>query len=266
MNLVQEWLASPLNAKSLLKSFIVQDIQSQVAGSAVGIAWVVIKPIMTLILYGFVFSVVLNLKLDLEDFGTGSFTLYLLTGLIPWLAFSDAVARAPNLLMEKSNIIAKVHFPVAIIPYALTTTSFVINGIGMALLVLVLIVVEGITWSWLWLPFAYLALLTFTTGIVAFLAALGIFLRDTTQVIAIILPFVFYLTPILYPISMVPESYLIIYNLNPMIPFIKSFHSILLIGVVPIKDLILLFVLSSLSFVLGGYFFMRMRNAFYDVV
>lgn len=255
-----------MNAKRLLKSFIIQDIQSQVAGSAVGIAWTVIKPLMTLILYGFVFSVVLNLKLDLEDVGTGSFTLYLLTGLIPWLAFSDAIARAPNLLMEKSNIITKVQFPVAIIPYALTTTSFVLNGIGMALLILVLIVVEGMTLSWFWLPFAYLALFIFTTGLVAFLAALGIFLRDTAQVIAIILPFVFYLTPILYPSSMVPESYLMLYNLNPMIPFIENFHSILLIGVVPINDLILSFVLSSLSFILGGYFFMRMRNAFYDVV
>jgi len=136
----------------------------------------------------------------------------------------------------------------------------------MALLVLVLIVTEGIAWSWLWLPPAYLAFFIFTTGIVAFLAALGIFLRDTAQVIAIILPFVFYLTPILYPISMVPESYQMIYQLNPMIPFIKSFHSILLIGVIPVNDLILSFVLSSLSFVLGGYFFMRMRNAFYDVV
>jgi lipopolysaccharide transport system permease protein len=266
MKLVQEWLRSPLRAKRLLKSFIVQDIQSQVAGSAGGIAWTVIRPAMTLILYGFIFSVVLKLKLDLEDVGTGSFTLYLLTGLIPWLAFSDAIARAPNLLIEKSNIISKVQFPVAIIPYALTATSFVLNGVGMALLVLVLIVTEGIAWSWLWLPPAYLALFIFTTGIVAFLAALGIFLRDTAQVIAIILPFVFYLTPILYPISMVPESYQMIYQLNPMIPFIKSFHSILLIGVIPVNDLILSFVLSSLSFVLGGYFFMRMRNAFYDVV
>ena len=266
MRLIDEWLSVPYTAHRLLRSFVAHEIKSQVAGSIGGALWTIIRPLSSLILYAFIFSVILKLKIDFDETGTENFTVYLLTGLIPWLAFSDAVSKAPNLLIEKSNIIGKVHFPVAILPYAAAVTAFILSGITLILLLIALIIFEDISWSWIWLPAAYFSLFIFTTGLVAFLAAIGVFLRDTAQLVAILLPFAFYLTPVLYPISMVPETYRIFYQLNPLIPFIETFHSILLLGVTPMVYLMQSFALGLTTFFLGGYFFIRMRSAFNDLL
>jgi len=260
------WLMAPFTASKLLKSFVTQDIRAQVAGSAGGMAWILIRPLSTLLLYGFIFSIILQLRIDLETVGTDSFTLYLLTGLIPWLAFSDAITRAPNLLIEKSNIIHKVHFPVEILPYSLTVTTFALNGIALIILLVFLAVSVGFNLAYAWLPLAIFNLFLFTLGLAALLSALGIFLRDIAQLIGITLPFIFYLTPILYPISMIPPNYQTIYQLNPLIPFVESFHAIMLLGVIPWEDLARSLTIGLLSCCCGGYVFMRMRIAFNDVL
>jgi lipopolysaccharide transport system permease protein len=264
--LVREWLTSPFIFRSLIKGFVRQDILGRFAGSMGGLFWTVLTPLANIVIFWFVFSTIFRARISIEEVGTDSFFIYLLSGLIPWMAFSEAVGRSTTLLLDKTSIITKVSFPVQVLPYAGVMVPFILNGVSMVIFLIYLSFKGYAHISWLWLPVVTLLFFALTMGLCAFLSAVSVFLRDIQQMIAVVISLWFYLTPIIYPLSLVPEAYRKWFSVNFVAVFVELFREILLRHEISVPSLSLAFVLSAVFFLSGGYFFMRIRHAFGDVL
>ncbi len=263
---LQSWFIAPIRYKSLLREFIYQDINTRFANSIGGLLWTVINPLVTILIYVFIFSVIMKMRVSLSETGTDQFAVYLLAGLLPWMAFADAFGRSTGLLLEKSSLITKVAFPVHILPYAGAMVAYILNGIGFGLFLLNLLFNGYLAWTWWLLPLVLGLQFLFTMGLVAFSAAICVFLRALQQVFALLLSVWFFLTPIIYPLSMVPDSYRAWFYLNPFYFFVELYRQLLLRQHLDVHHLLIVSLVSLCVFVLGGWFFMRIQRSFGDVL
>jgi lipopolysaccharide transport system permease protein len=266
MQRIRQWGLAPFKHYSLLRGFLRQDIHGRFAGSMGGLFWSVLTPLAHILIYLFVFSTIMKIRLQIEEVGTDRFAVYMLSGLLPWMAFAEALGRAPGLLLEKANLITKVSFPVEILPYVNTSTPFLLNGIGFGLFLLWLLFLGYFDPAWLLLPLVVFCHFLFTLGLVALLSALSVFLRDLQHVIALAVTVWFFMTPIIYPLSMVPQELHIWMQLNPMYPFIELYRQVLLQHSLPLDLLAAAAALGLAVYSAGGWFFMRIKHAFGDVL
>jgi len=231
-----------------------------------GFLWLLVNPVCQILVYGFVFNVVLKLKLGGLGIGTDSFFLFFLTGMFPWLAFSEGVVRCSGILHENSNLVTKVRFPVELLPTTGVLASFFINGIGFALFLLYLLAKGMLSLDIFLVPVVFAGFFLFSMGVSMLVAAISVFLRDVQQALPIVLFVWFYTTPILYPKEMVPEVFRFAFYLNPVFPFTELFHGLIL-GTGPSLQWI---VLSGLwlffSWCLGLSIFFKLRPSFGDVL
>jgi lipopolysaccharide transport system permease protein len=256
----------PLRYWSLFWGFVQQDLRSRYVGSWGGFLWSVGNPLCKLLIFIFVFSIIFQIRLKPIETGTDSFVVYLLAGLLPWLAFADAINLAPEIVIGKARLITKVAFPVEILPTVSVTVSYLLSGIGITLLLVFLAIKNYASWFWLWIPILFSMQIVFSLGLVAFLSALCVFLRDIKHFLTLIMQLWFYVTPILYPPTRVPEAYRFILSINPMYPFIELYHKILLKHQIDWGLLFYSCVIALTTFWLGTYFFRRSKNAFADVL
>jgi len=261
-----EWLTTPFGHTQLLFGFIRQEVKGRFAGSVLGLFWSVLSPLSNILIYFFVFSVIFRIKMPQVETGTTSFTIYLLSGFLPWMAFAEGLGKATGCLLDNRAIISKVAFPVQVIPWSVVSVAFLLNGIGLLLFLLYLAVHGLAKGAWIMLPLQFAMLYGFTLGLAAFLAALTLFLRDLREMVGMGLQLWFYATPILYPLSMVPPRFVALVRLNPALPFIESFRQSILQGIYWSPSFTMSLLLGCLSLLAGGLCFMQLRSAFGDVV
>jgi len=260
------WFGVLWSHRGLLKQFVNRDIRGRFAGSIAGLLWTVLMPLSQIITYFFLFSIVIKIRLPEAEIGTGSFLLFFLAGLFPWLAFSEALSRATGIIQENANLVTKVIFPTELLPASATVSAFFFNGVGF-LIFLVYLVSQGFFgWTWLLIPFFVCLLFLFSIGAAYFLSALCVFLRDTQQLLGIFLTIWFYFTPILYPISMVPESMQSLMKINPMLIYVDLFRLTLFKHELDMINIVICIFFSLLSFFLGTLFFDRLKYFFSDVL
>jgi lipopolysaccharide transport system permease protein len=262
---VKRWITEPFNHRTLFWGFVNQEIKGRYAGSIFGLIWSVLLPLANLLIYIFVFTVIFKIRLKPED-GTESFVLYLLCGLLPWMTFSEAIGSSPGIFVGKANLITKVAFPIELLPISGVAVVFVMNSIGLLLFIGFLAVQGYCNPSWLVLPLVMGVHMLFTLGLMVLIASLSVFIRDIQQMIGVVLSLWMYLTPILYPISMVPEQIQWILYLNPMCLFIELYHQVLLCKTIPWGMLLNSFMIAIVMFFTGVGFFGKSRNAFADVL
>jgi lipopolysaccharide transport system permease protein len=219
-----------------------------------------------MLIYIFVFSVVFKIRLKPIETGTDSFVLFLLSGLLPWIAFSEAVGGSAGMFLGKAGLITKVAFPLEVVPVAGVVVTFALNGVGF-LAFLIYLTIEGYSdISWLYLPIVTLIFMIFTLGMMVLLASLSVFIRDIQQVITSVLSLWMYLTPVLYPVTMLSEQLRFLICLNPVYPFIELYHQLLLKHTLPMDLLGYAVGYAMISFLTGVWFYSRSRNAFADVL
>ncbi len=260
------WILALIRHRSLFKEFFSREIHGRFAGSMGGSFWLLVTPLSQILIYSFVFSVILKIRLSRQEVGTESFTLFLLAGLFPWMAFSEGLTRCTGILTENANIITKVVLPIELLPTVGLSGTFFVNGVGMSLFVAYLVWAGFISWTWLYLPLLILLFFFFALGLAAFLSALCVFLRDTQQILPIIIFIWFYLTPIIYPISMIPSRFRFYLYFNPVYPFISLFQTILLHQTMDPVLLGIASIWTLISLFLGTFFFERLRHSFADVL
>lgn len=265
LNLISQWTLSPIRHFRLFYQFVRQEFSGQFAGSLGGILWLFVTPIVNIALYSFVFSVVFRAPMP-ENFGDVSFVVFLMVGYLPWFAFADAMGRASGLLLEKAPLITKVMFPVQLIPMVGTLIPYLVHGIAIALFLVYLALKGYLSLAWLWLPLAFVLQFMFTMGMVAVLSAFCVFLRDVQQIVALMLTTWFFLTPIIYPLSLLPPSVQPLMILNPMHSFVQFYREIVLLGEFSLPHFQVMVVASLLSYLVGGWVFMRIKHAFGDVL
>ena len=264
--LVKAPLVSARSHLHLLKAFVIRDIKGRFAGSMGGLLWTLVSPLATIIVYLFVFSIILRVQVSVEETGTDSFAIFFLSGLFPWLLFSEGLSRSVGCLIEKANLITKVVFPVELLPASTVLSAFVVNGVGMLLFVGYLLFAGYFHVTWLLLLFLIPAQLLFTWGIGCILAAACVFIRDVRELLGIVLMVWFFATPIIYPLSMVPDSIRQIISLIPMYEFVELYRDILLTHQFHWAQILKISLLSLVFYGIGAWFFMRSKPAFGDVL
>ncbi len=250
----------------LLFGFVKREIKGRFAGSMAGIFWAVISPLATIAVYTFIFSILMRIQITREETGTDSFLLYFLAGFFPWLIFSDGLTRASGSLLDNASLITKVVFPVELLPFSGVLTSVTINGIGLLFFAVILVFHGYLTLSWFFLFPVIIAQVVFTWGLANLLAGLSVFIRDTREFLNVLLLVWFFSTPVIYPLSMVPESIRPVLSLNPMAMAVGAYRQVFLLNEIPIGNLGYLTGLAVCCYLAGSWFFTRAKPAFADVL
>jgi len=246
---------------------VIRDIRARYMGSFLGFFWSVIHPVTQLLIYYFVFAVVIKMRLG-PEYGGANYAIWLIAGLLPWMLFAEAVTRAPNAVLEQSNLVKKMVFPSEIFPIVNLTAAVVNHLIGLAIL-LAFLTVSGYGFSLkIVLIFPYLFLTgLLVLGISWFLSAVNVFLRDIGQIISVVVNIWFFLTPVIYPSNLIPKSLGGLFRLNPMFYVVEGYRTALLGKMVFDFDGMAYALLVGVTiFVLGGLTFKRLKPAFPDVL
>ena len=264
--LLREWIFTIKNHQQLLSNFTRQDFTAQFTTSVGGVFWLFLTPLANIAIYAFVFTYIFRIR-GIEGFGEISFVLFLMIGYLPWFAFADSIGKSTGMLIDKASLITKVKFPVQVLPLAGTLVPYLTHTIGFILLLSYLMANGYANVKWLMLPLIFFLQFTFTLGVVSILSSLSVFLRDLQQVVALLISIWFFLTPIIYPLSMIQsESTRSFFLWNPMHNFITLYREIILLGEISFANLQISIVFAATSYLLGGWLFMKIRPAFGDVL
>lgn len=267
IHILINFLRKLVQGRSLIKNLVVRDLRQRYVGSFVGLAWSVVHPIVLLVSYTFVFSVIFHVKLGTETGGT-NFPVFLFAGILPWLTFQDTVTRSSTTILENSGLITKTLFPSEFLPLAILVSNLANHLIGLAVL---LVVTIGFfhKWSWVLLlvPFILLLLFLFTLGFSWLVSSLNVFLRDTAQLLGILLTFWFWFTPIFFTERFMPGPLRFALRVNPLAHIVSAYRDCILHGQVPSASTWLwMSGLAGIMFLTGALFFRYTKRAFADVL
>lgn len=243
-----------------------RDFKGRYAGSALGFLWSFVQPLFQLVLFNFVFATVMNLSPAGER--TENFAVFLFCGLLPWTAFSEGVQRASTAITENATLVKKLNFPSEILVLAVCVAALLHEGIAAAVFLVILGLFDQLSLAGL--PVLLVALplqMAFTLGLGLMLSSLQVFFRDTAQVLGMIFMGWFYMTPIVYPMSLVPADYRPWLELNPLTTLVGLYRQAFLGGSVPWgPELGWLAVVCGASLVAGLLLFRSLKPAFADEI
>ena len=254
--------------RSLIHSMTRRDILSRYRGSFGGAAWALLNPLLLMLTYFFIFGVVLQQRFNPGD-QPRDYVLYFLAGMLPWLAFSEAVGRSASILIEYRNFIKKLRFPVETLPLNIVGSGLVTECFGVVIFLAGLGLARGgIPSTVIWLPALIVPQILFTAGLCWFLSALGLFVRDLGQIIGYIITLWFFLTPICYSEQALKQTALgPVLAQNPIYILVRAYRSALLEAHAPDAGALIMFWLMAVTiFVTGHAWFYKLRKWFADVL
>lgn len=236
-------------------------------GSALGLLWALLTPAVMIAVFTFIFAGVFGARFT-ENGSTWEYALYLFCGLLPWAAFSETLLQSAGIVVAHANLVKRVVFPLETLPVAQALAALVTQLFGtVALLVATVVVRQELHATALWLFVLLVPQLLLTLGGAWLVASLGVFVRDTSQVLGLLLMVWMYLTPILYPEHVVPARFRGALELNPFTPLVRSYRRALLEGSQPDwAGLAYATALAAALFLLGYWWFARTRKNFADVI
>ncbi len=251
----------------MIRSLVVRDIRARYMGSYLGVFWAIVHPLTQLLIFWFVFSVVLKTRLGAEYTGM-NYAVWLMSGMLPWIFFSEVVNRSPGAVVEQTSLITKTVFPSEILPFTHMTAALVNHGIIFTiLLVFSLLLGYGVSMNILWLPVYLLGIMLFALGLAWILSALNVFLRDIGQILGVVLNLWFFFTPIFYPANMIPAGVRPWAAANPMLHAVEGYRMGMLGRTQPdLNGMFILYGYGLVALMFGGLLFKRLKPAFADVL
>jgi ABC-type polysaccharide/polyol phosphate export permease len=251
----------------LIQTLVVRDLKARYRGSVLGFFWSFVNPLLLLLIYSFVFTVVLpsSHPKELEPYA-----LFMFCGILPWTWFSSSLLEASNVLISGGNLIKKVLFPAEVLPIVTVLANMVHFFLGLPILaVFVLYYQRPIDpLELLWLPAIVLVQLILTTGLAFLLSALTVHFRDLKDLLGNILTLWFFATPIIYSVEMAPADMRWWLNINPMTHLMRSYQEVLFFeGPFSHQRWLAGLGVGSIVVFLAGYFvFDRLRDSFAEEV
>lgn len=236
------------NYRSMISSLVRRELRGRYKGSFLGFFWTFLNPLLQLLVYSLVFSVIV--RVDIEKY-----YLFVFVALIPWLFFSSGLTAGSGVIINNKDLVKKIYFPREVLPIAHVITNF-INMLLSFIVVFVVILFSGIEINFLaliFLPIIFLIQFLIVLGITFLVSSLTVYLRDLEHIMTIGSMAWMYLTPILYSINMVPESFVPILMLNPMTSVILAYRDILYYGQIPQFTTLLGAVLMGVTVLIVGY-------------
>jgi lipopolysaccharide transport system permease protein len=255
--------------RQLIFQMIRREVLGRYRGSVFGLAWSFLNPILMLSIYTFVFSVVFNARWGegIVDSKT-QFAMLVFVGMIVLGLFTEAVNRAPNLILGNTNYVKKVVFPLEILPIISLGAALFHAAISLLILAVALLLINHqVHWTLIFVPIVVGPLVLFTLGITWILASLGVYMRDVGQTIGILTTILMFMSPVFYPVSALPQQFQRLMMLNPLTFIIEQCREVAINGQTPDWPGLAIYTLLSLFVMWFGYaWFQKTRKGFADVL
>lgn len=246
-----------------------REVVGRYKGSFLGILWSFLNPLLMLIIYTFVFSVVFKSRWGINTDETKSqFAIVLFVGMIVHGLFAEVINRAPTLITSNVNFVKKVVFPLEILPSVTLTAALFHSLVSLAVLMTAFLLFNGyLNWTAILIPFVIFPLIILTLGFAWMLASLGVFLRDLGQTTGMVTMAMLFFSPIFYPVTALPVELRPWLMINPLTFIIEQARAVLIWGDLPDWGGLGIYYLVSLGVAWAGYtLFQKMRKGFADVL
>lgn len=261
------FLRNLVERRNLLFQLVRRDFTQRFVGSAAGWLWGVIHPLVLLISWTFVFRFCLKVKMEPDDM-TQNYTLFLFAGFLPWLLFQDTVQRSAPAMVEHQNLITKTIFPAEVVPVSIFLSSLVNHLIALGLALAAIGLWERhFSPMVFFLPIYMLFLGLFAVGIAWIVSSLHVYLRDTAQMLTVVMTFWFWFTPIFISERKFPQPLRFLLYLNPLALQVHAYRERLLTARLPnLTELAVIAAWGIAAFLAGGLFFRHLKRGFADVL
>jgi lipopolysaccharide transport system permease protein len=265
---IRSYFSAPLQQRYLLWQFARRDVLARYRGSLLGLGWSLLTPLLMLGVYTFVFRTVFRARWPEGDDGGLAFALQVYAGLIVFNLFAEMANRAPRLVLEQPNLVKKVVFPLEILPWVTLLAGLFHLAVNVAVLLVAIFFAQGaLPASLIALPLVILAFAPFLLGMTWLLAALGVYLRDISQMMAMLTSLLMFLSPVFYPASALPERWQPLLTVNPLTLPIEQLRRVALSGQWPDWGSLAVYALiACLCAWLGATGFRLTRKGFADVL
>ncbi|MBZ5607946.1 MAG: ABC transporter permease [Acidobacteriia bacterium] len=263
----RHFVMNVVRSRTLLAQLVRRDFEQRFVGSAAGWLWGLIHPLVLLVSWVFVFQWCLHQTLPPNEV-TQNYSLFLFCGFLPWLLFQDTVTRSASSMLDHANLITKTVFPSEIVPISIFLSSLMAHLMVLTIVIAVVGLSVGHFSLWMFsLPVYMLLIGMLAVGVGWIVASLQVYLRDTAQVLSVLLTFWFWLTPIFINEAQIPEQVRFIVRLNPLAFLVRAYRDRLLSYRVPsLHDFAIITAYAITAFILGGLFFRHLKRGFADVL
>ncbi len=239
------------------------EIRRRYAGSLIGVAWLVLGPVMLMLLYALIYGVVFKLKP--QELSSNEYVIYILAGLVPFLGFSEALTSGTTSLSGQRDVLLNSVFPAELVPLRSVLVALSAPTVGLAIVLVADAVIGRFTLWNLLVPVVLFFLVLFIVGIVWVLALLNLVLKDIPQLLSYVTMIALVASPIAYTPSMLPPGFAALIWLNPLSYFVIAIQNLIVFDrFPPIAAVIGCVVLGVVSFALGSYIFQRTKPVFFD--
>lgn len=253
--------------RQFVLSSIRNEMVTRLARSKLGALWMIINPLAQVTIYALILSNVLAAKLPGID-NKYAYAIYLMAGLLAWTLLNEIISRCLSLFIEQGNLMKKMSFPRITLP-TIVAGSCLFNNILLFIAMLGVFALLGHQFNlvMLWLIPLTVIVVIFSLGIGLILGVMNVFLRDIGQVVPIVLQMIFWFTPIVYPINIIPVSYQHWLNLNPLYPITNAYQQILVYGTNPEwKSILVILIIGLILLGLSLFIFRRANAEMVDVL
>lgn len=244
--------------REMIASLVKRDLKSRYKGSFLGFLWMFLNPLLQVCVYTVVFSTIMRMGIE-------KFYLFFFVALVPWLFFSTCLSAGTTVIFSQQDMVKKIYFPREVLPLAFTLSQFV-NMLLSFVIVFVVVLVSGVSinlLAWLYLPLIMLIEFVLALGITFLVSALTVYFRDLEHILSIVSMAWMYLTPVIYPVEMVPEAFRGIFYLNPMTSLIVAYRDILYYGRIPeVSTLLNAVILGIVILIIGRFSFSKLQRRF----
>lgn len=251
--------------RGFVLSMVAREFRTRYMGSLLGSIWSILNPLAMIFIYTVIFSRVMRAKLPGID-DPMAYGLFVCAGLLPWLFFVELLSRFPNIFIEQAALLKKVSFPRITLP-VIALCSATINFLIIFSLFLTFLLVTGRFPGWVVLGYIPLLIIQqmFVVGFGVMLGSINVFFRDIGQFINVVLQFLFWFTPIVYAVTMVPEKAQRFLAFNPMSSLVQAYQKIILYGTWPDFLFFKMHLIAALLALVGGFFvFHRLADEMVD--
>ena len=248
--------------REMIFSLVKKDLRGRYKGSVLGFLWTFINPLLQLVVFTLVFSVIMKA-------GYEQYYMFLFVALVPWMFFASSVQDGSTSILREKDMVKKIYFPREVMPISTVTSAFVNMLLTFIVIFAVLIISgKGLHAPAICLPIVMFVQYILCLGVAMIVSSLTVYFRDLQYILGIVTMALQYLTPVMYESERVPEQFLFIFNLNPMTPIIEIYRLVLygdMSGVVQwpqMSSLIYAFVLGLVFIVVGEIMFNKLQKGF----
>ena len=246
--------------KELIKNLVISDLKTKYSSSVLGFAWSMLNPLLMMLVLYFVFS---NIFKSQENF-----VVYLLTGILAWRFFAIGTTSAMGSIVGKSSLVTKIYIPREILTLSTALSSLISSTLEFLVLIpLLMILGAKVSITVVMFPMVHLMYFLIIYGVSLILASLYVYYRDLNQIWDVVLQVGFFLSPIIYPLSLVPAKYEFYYMLNPITRLINMYRDIILDGTIPkISDFVVVLIFGAILLLVGSAIFRKLSRRFAEEV